>query len=147
MSDRRIGVAAVLAAFLLLGPLAAAGSAEETYRLPPDEIVRILDAPPTPSVSIDPTGTWMLVIDQPSMPSIAELAQPMLRLAGMRINPRTNGRFTTSYNVGLKLQRVSDNAVFPVALPVDARIGSPRWAPDGQRFAFTITGDNGIELW
>ncbi|MHC4991729.1 MAG: S9 family peptidase [Planctomycetota bacterium] len=125
--------------------------AQEAYRQPPQAIVDILDAPPLPGVSIDPTGSHMLLIERPSMPPIRDLAQPMLRLAGMRINPRTNGTFTTSYDIGFTLRALDDDAgpedARRVAMPGGARLGSPAWAPDGSRFAFTVTRDDGIELW
>ena len=99
----------IIAAFLVPGALA-----QESYRKPPQVIVDMLDAPPTPSVSIDPSGLMMLLIDRQNMPSIEDMAQPMLRLAGYRINPKTNGPFTTTYNSGLTLKRISDGKKFSI---------------------------------
>ena len=62
--------------------------AQTPYKTPPQVIVDILDAPPLPSANVSPDRQWLLLLEQRSMPSIAELAQPMLRLAGNRINPR-----------------------------------------------------------
>ncbi len=125
----------------------SAATAEEQYRKPPQVIVDMLEAPLTPRVSIDPTGQMMLLVQPRNMPSIEDLAQPMLRLAGSRINPSTNGNFTTSYNTGLALRRISDNQEFEIVLPPGARLGFPTWSPDGSRFAFLMYKDNGIELW
>lgn len=140
----------VLDAFLfcvMASMLVAGAQAEDVYRLPPKVIVDMLDAPPTPSVSIDPSGQMMLIIDRQNMPSIEDMAQPMLRLAGYRINPKTNGPFTTTYNTALTLKRISDGKEFIIALPDNAKIGTPSWSPDGKRFVFTITTERGIELW
>ncbi len=71
--------------------LCATLAAQEPYKLPPRVIVDILDTPPLPVASVSPDRQWMLLLEQRSMPTIAELAQPMLRLAGNRINPRTTG--------------------------------------------------------
>jgi len=57
-------------------------SAQTPYRTPPQVIVDILDAPPLPSATISPDRQWLLLLEQRSMPTIAELAAPMLRLAG-----------------------------------------------------------------
>ena len=57
------------------------------YRTPPPAIVDILDAEPLPGVSVSPTRDVLALLPRRSMPSIAELAQPMLRLAGVRVEP------------------------------------------------------------
>ena len=86
------------------------------------------------------------------MPTIAELAQPMLRLAGVRINPRTNGPHrttngpTTKYR-NLILKTVADGVERKVTLPPSPAISWIGYSADGRRFAFTQTRDNGIELW
>ncbi|MES2891416.1 MAG: S9 family peptidase, partial [Bacteroidota bacterium] len=62
-----------------------------SYQLPPKDIVDLVLATPTSTVSFDGKGTWMLVMDRSSMPGVEELAQPELRIAGLRINPNTAG--------------------------------------------------------
>src|SRR5580698_4860106 len=57
------------------------------YQTPPKDIADLLLAKPTPSVSIDSKGEWMLLTSRNSYPSVAELAMPELRIAGLRINP------------------------------------------------------------
>jgi dipeptidyl aminopeptidase/acylaminoacyl peptidase len=71
----------------------------------------------------------------------------MLRLAGLRINPATNGPHRASYYVGLELKKLADGSSVRVALPPGARIGIPEWRPDGKAFLFLNTVANGIELW
>lgn len=127
--------------------LPSASAQESTYRKPEPAIVDILEAPPLPFVSLDPTGTTMLLAERQSMPSIADMAQPMLRLAGYRVNPNTNGSHGPRSIVGLSLQRVSDGATTRVDTPDGAGIGFPSFSPSGDRFAFTVTHDDGIELW
>jgi len=46
----------------------------------------------------------MLLMDRPGLPSIEEVAQPELRLAGLRINPRTNGRSRLRSLTGLHIE-------------------------------------------
>src|SRR6185295_14245452 len=74
------------------------------YQRPPQAIIDILDVPPTPQASLSPTRDQLLLIQRPSHPSIADVAAPMLRLAGLRINPQTNGPHLAPYSVGLTLQ-------------------------------------------
>lgn len=118
------------------------------YKMPPKEIVDIVDTPPTPSVSMSPDGKWVLLMERPSMPSIAELSQPELRIAGHRINPKTNGPSRTYSLKNLKLKSISKGDEVSIkGLPSDSQIGSVSWSPDSKNIAFTLTKNNGIELW
>ena len=74
------------------------------YQLPPKAIVDMLDAAPAPTVEASPARDVIAVLERASMPTIADLAAPMHRLAGLRINPRTNGphRSTTYHTITLR---------------------------------------------
>ncbi|HEY9403928.1 MAG TPA: prolyl oligopeptidase family serine peptidase [Pyrinomonadaceae bacterium] len=127
--------------------LLACGVAGQGYRKPPQAVLDVLNSPVTPSVSISPARDQMLLATGVRYPPISDLAQPMLRLAGYRINPSTNGRYLAPYFVALSLKRIADGAEMKVELPAGARVGLPQWSPDGKRFAFTNTVADGIELW
>jgi dipeptidyl aminopeptidase/acylaminoacyl peptidase len=123
-------------------PPAASG-----YLTPPQAIVDILDAPPPPTVELSGSGTAMAIMERPSMPSIAELAQPMLRLGGVRINPKTNGLHRAVRYRSLTIKNPADGTERKVTLPSSPAIGWIGFSPDSARFAFTHTRENGIELW
>ena len=123
-------------------------STDQGYRMPPKTIADIVDAPPTPLVDVGPRGEWLLLMERPNLPSIAELAQPELRIAGIRINPRNNGRSRRRTFKGLTLRRISDQHEREITgLPEGARISNVRWSPDGKHVAFTLTNEENIELW
>jgi dipeptidyl aminopeptidase/acylaminoacyl peptidase len=131
-----------------LGLLAAAPvGGQQGYQKPPRNVLEVLHAPATPTVSVSPTHEYLLLVQGVRYPSIADVAEPMLRLAGLRINPQTNGPHRPPRVVGLTLQTVADGKRRPVPVPKDAHLGQPSWSPDGQRFAFTNTTPAGIELW
>ncbi len=145
---RAAAMAAAVASVLVLAPAAApAPQAEAAYRLPPPEIVRILDAPPTPRVVVSPRGGLLLLVDYEAMPTIAELSRPLLRIAGLRITPDVSGRQMLTFNTGLTLKPVPDGPARPVALPAGIRFGTPAWSPDGTRIAFARRLDDRIEAW
>ena len=76
-------------------------SSNTNYRMPPKAIADLVDAPLPPSVSVSPNQDWLLLMEMPSLPPISELAQPELKLAGLRINPRTNGPSRSYYSTKL----------------------------------------------
>ena len=126
--------------------IASVSLAQEGYRKPPQEIVKILKAPRLPSVSIDPTNRTMMLIHRQTMPTISDMSQPMLRLAGRRINPNTNSRHGNSGLIGLTLKDIESGRETVVDIPDGVRLGFPRWSPDGSKFAFTVTNDDGVWL-
>jgi len=127
--------------------LCASLSAQEPYKLPPRVIVDILDTPPLPGATVSPDHQWLLLLEQRSMPTIAELAQPMLRLAGNRINPRTTGPQLPGAITGLVLKRVSDGMERRIAVQAPAALAFVSWSPDSRTIAFVQTRDSGLALW
>lgn len=129
---------------------AASATAQEIYRQPPAPIAQILDAERTPIVSVGPDPTLLLLQERDAMPSIAELAAPEARLAGLRINPRTNAASRATTYKGLRLLRIGARGAEPerrIPLPAGASVGNISWAPDGRHIAFTMVGDSGLALW
>ena len=135
----------------LLAALVPFASAQEPYKVPPQEVVDIVDAPPTPSVSMSPDGGTMALIERESMPSIAYLSEPILRIAGMRITPAYNSRQVLSFATGLSLKDIKTGVLRRVALPDGFKfasgMGGAAWSPDGARIALTRYVEGGVELW
>jgi dipeptidyl aminopeptidase/acylaminoacyl peptidase len=120
--------------------------AELTYQKPPREILDVLNAPPAPLISVNPPRDYAILMQPVRYPPIAEVAQPMLRLAGLRIDIRTNGRHLPFTCTGYTIKRLADASDIRVATP-GTKLGEPVWSPDGKQFAFTNTTANAIELW
>jgi dipeptidyl aminopeptidase/acylaminoacyl peptidase len=139
-----------LVAGVLLLPFALPLSAQDTdvpYRMPPPELAALVDAPRTPYVSLSPDRSTMLLMQPPSLPSIAEVSAAEARLAGLRINPRNNGPSRGTAFIGLRLRDLEGREREIRGLPGEPRIRNVRWAPDGQHLAFTHERIDGIELW
>ncbi len=118
-----------------------------SYEKPPKEIMDVLNAPAIPATSISPTRDRLAILEPLRYPPIADLSQPMLRLAGTRVNPNNNAPHLTQYAVKLTLKNVSDGRETAVALPAGAKISNPQWSPDGKYIAFGNIAAAGVELW
>ncbi len=127
------------------------------YQLPPKAIVEIVDALPTPGIEISPAGggagkRWMLIEHFSGLPTIADLAQPELRLAGLRFNPKTDGPSRGRYDTSLELQALPNGRAIAISgLPAHAKIRFADWSPDGRKISFVNISDAredaGLSLW
>ena len=145
--------------YLSLGLLAlspARGQTSLEYQKPPKAIIDLVDVLPTPTIELSPDAQaekrWLL-IEQPSgLPSIADLAQPELRLAGLRFNPKTSGPSRGRYLISLKLKALANGEEVAVSgLPTNPKIRFLNWSPDGRKISFVnindSTVDAGLSLW
>src|SRR5919112_266918 len=95
-----------LSALLTLSVAVTFAQDATSYQTPPKALADLVTVPPTPGVSVTGKGDVMLILEQASAPTIAELAQPELKLAGLRMNPANNGPSRARYITGLKLKRI-----------------------------------------
>ena len=122
--------------------------AEEGYKMPPKAIADLVDAPVTPNISISPDKKNILILERASLPSIEELSQPELRLAGLRISPMTNGRSRANSYKGILIQNIKSGKQKKVkGLPKNAKISSVSWSPDSKRIAMSVINGNQINLY
>lgn len=147
MSARRLVLAACLFLASMSGALPARADVASTWQRPRQEILDVLHAPASPSRYLSPAGDYLLLATPLRYPPLSDLAKPMLRLAGVRVNPGSNGRYGGSYLVDFSLVRVSDGASRSIEAPPEARIFNVQWSPGGRHFAFLNEAPGGIELW
>lgn len=144
----RRGSRLVLVALLFWGGSLLSAASATGYRTPSPALAAIVDAPVAPVAVLSPDRQTLLLLHRPDAPSIAELAQPELRLAGLRINPATNGQSRSLFYSGLTLQSLAGGAARRITgLPAGARIGDYEWSPDSRHLALTLVRERGIELW
>ncbi|WP_332856190.1 alpha/beta hydrolase family protein [Duganella sp. S19_KUP01_CR8] len=140
---------------LNLGLMAAspqAGAQEGGYRLPPSALLDIVDAPRAPALSLSPQRNLVAVVQTPPLPGIAEVAQPELKLAGLRINPRTCSSSRFSFGTDLGLLDIATQKESRIrGLPRALRLADLAWSPDQRYLAFShvaYKGERGaVELW
>ncbi|MDH3492415.1 MAG: prolyl oligopeptidase family serine peptidase [Acidobacteriota bacterium] len=139
-------IRSLLTVFALISLCTASGLAQ-SYEKPPKEILDILDAPAFPRASVSPSKDKVALFTPVTYPPISDLAQPMLRLAGLRINPNSNSRSTQDYYLGIELINLPSGDKQMVELPSNVKIVSPEWSADGKHIAFGNITDTKVELW
>ncbi len=118
------------------------------YKLPPKDIADMLLAKPTPGVSVDHKGEWMLFTEANSYPSVEELARPELRIAGLRINPANFAPSRQNFINNLTLRQIAAGKDIKITgLPTPLYAGAVSWSPDDKKIAFTQTTSNRVDLY
>ncbi len=128
----------------------AAPAFGEGYQLPPKPLQAIVDAPRPPQLSVSPRGDRVALVDTPSLPDIAVVAQPELKLAGLRIHPRVRAQSRFSFGSGLSLVDTASGERLAIdGLPSPLSLATLDWSPDQRWLAFNrvdaASGAN--ELW
>ncbi|MCC6262789.1 MAG: S9 family peptidase [Bryobacterales bacterium] len=140
------GMAALVLAGCTLMPVTVNG--QVAYQKPPREILDVLHAPLPPMISVSPQKDRLLLLDRVAYPSIAVLARPMKRLAGLRIDPANNGRHAPTIYTGITIRDVApEGEDRAVSLPPDVTIGETVWSHNGRYFAFPWYRPGHVELW
>ena len=141
-----------ICAGLLLGSPAFAE--EGGYTTPPAPLLKVMRAALPPGTLVDPSGHTLLLIDEEPYPGIDRVAEPYLKLGGVRIEPRTHARHDTSSGYGIRtcvagyrLVDIQTRKERKLVLPANGCAGVPIWSPDGKRFAFDNTFNDHVEVW
>ena len=118
------------------------------YQTPPSEITDVILAKGSPGVLFSDDGNWMIFLERDAFPSVAELALPELRIAGLRITP-TN--FTTSRNRYINkvwIKNVKTNQEITLkGIPANALIDNMGFNPGQNKISFTVTNETASDLY
>lgn len=140
-------IRAALGGVLVLSVSTGAAMAQDGYRLPPQDIVDIVDAPPSPFTTLSPDKRHLLLLHREGLPPVSELARPMERLAGLRLDAETNGRHGPRSVVGLSVIDLDTGEETEIRTPEDAGLSGFTWSPDGSKAAFLVTDADSIGVW
>ena len=122
-------------------------ASDDTWKSPDEDILKILHAPQLPRTSTSPTKTHMLLSDPIIYPTLSELAGPMLKLAGIRVNPKNNYYHGRHGGTSPRVLTIKDGTTVDLNIPDGAEVMSTYWTVDGQRFALAVGFEDRIELW
>jgi dipeptidyl aminopeptidase/acylaminoacyl peptidase len=120
----------------------------DAYQLPPKEIADLLLAKPTPFVRIDSKAEYLLLLGRNSYPSVEELGQPEMKIAGLRLNPLNFSPSRQSPISSITLQSIKSGAPIAITgLPKNLAAGAIAWNPSETKIAFTQSEVNRVDLY
>ena len=120
------------------------------YQVPSSEILDLVEYDRHPSVTYDSDKNFMLFLYRDNYKSIEDLSQQELRLAGLRINPKTNigSRITYYNNIKIKNLKNKRSEIEDInGIPSNPKIANINWSPNQKNIAFTNTTSDGVKLW
>ena len=128
-------------------PAVQSQMAAPTWQQPPRPIDRMLNAPMSPIFAVSPNHRYAVELGQPGLGPISKLAQPEVALAGLTINPNTNGPSVSNIYRWVTVVNLATGDRRAVSLPLTIELNNLRWSRDGRYLAATNVSDRGLELW
>lgn len=120
------------------------------YQTPVPALQALVDAPRPPQLSLSPRRDLVALLQSPALPGIVDVAQPELKLAGTRINPRTYSQSAFSFGTDLWLMEVDTRAEKRIAgLPTPLAVAAMAWSPDQRHIALSHVDKAAgqVQLW
>lgn len=133
---------------------ASLAKATAGYDKPPKEILDVMQAPSSPFPRLSPTSDRILLVSMQDYPSIQRVAEPFLRLAGVRIEPGNHSKHDTAGGYGIpacaqtvSIVKVADGSEKKVDISKLTCVDAPQWSADGKHFFFRDRTATAVELW
>jgi dipeptidyl aminopeptidase/acylaminoacyl peptidase len=156
MASLAISRSSLVLTAVVLSTAAIAAPAERVsgYDRPPQYVLDVLHAPAPPRPILSPTRASALLVSWVQYPPMTQVAEPFLKLAGVRVEPRTRRKHDTPGGYGvapcaqtLSVVDIATRRETPIALPPGGCADGFSWAADGVSFAFRNTSHDSVELW
>lgn len=134
---------------LLSLALICPGIAQEThYQRPPAVIEEVALAKLSPIIRISDNNQWALQLERSPYRSIAKLAQPELKLAGMRISPETFNTSRQAEYTGASLMNIATQEEIKIeGIPDNAVITEASFSPSSNKVALFVEEADGVYLY
>jgi dipeptidyl aminopeptidase/acylaminoacyl peptidase len=107
-----------------------------------------------PEFVLSPNSEKIMLVSWEQYPSIRRVAEPYLKLAGLRLEPKNRSRHDTPGGYGIpscvqniSILDISSQKEISVHLPQNGCISGMIWNADGTRFVFVNTAETSVELW
>lgn len=138
---------AALTGFLLF-LIAQISHAQTDFQIPPKEILELADTKAPATNLISPKNNYLIQLERPLFKSLEELAEPELKLAGLRLNPENFNQSRGNFFTSLKLFTLPQaKEVVVSGLPVQGKLQNLSFSPAETHFVFVLALQNDLQLW
>ncbi len=118
-----------------------------SWSRPPAAIAQLVDAPGAPDAALSPQRHWLVLTTHEPLPSLEVVARPHLKLAGLRIDPKSHGPQLGTKTMAMTLVPLEGGAERAIDVPLPGDWSGPLWSADDRAFALLRRADGGAELW
>lgn len=116
------------------------------YRAPPKAMADLVDAPRQPAAIVSHNKQYIAFAQFPGTLGLADVAKAELKLAGIRINPRTFAPSRDWPIEKIEIRNLATDSNFVASLP-SPRLFSPSWSPDSKLLAIVVEESDGLYPW
>ncbi len=120
---------------------------QNQWKSPSQDILDVLYAPQLPWVWTSPTGKHLVMADPIYYPELAELAGPMHKLAGYRVNPKNNYFHGNHGGTSPRIVEIKSGKEISLNFPEKIELEDVSWTSNGERFALMVNHHDHIGLW
>jgi dipeptidyl aminopeptidase/acylaminoacyl peptidase len=122
--------------------------AQTDYKLPPKQILDLADVKSPPSTLISRNNTWLLMMERPLYKTLEELAEPELKLAGLRMNPENFNVARSSFITSLTIQKLADGIPLTLKnMPQPLKAQYIQISPNENYCSFVQVSPAKLSLW
>lgn len=122
--------------------------AQTVFQNPPQEILNLADVKRPPQTLISRNNRYLALLERPLYKTVEELAEPELKLAGLRINPENFNVSRSNYFTAIAIQKINVNT--PIALsglPTPLRAQYVQLSPGEKYCSFVQVDKTTLTLW
>ena len=119
----------------------------EPWQKAPEPIHSLLQKKRPPLAYVGAHKKWVYEYERPNMPTIQDLQAPIERLAGMKIDPNTNGRSRDRYYTGINRLNLKGKDRQELKLEEGFRFTIFSPSPSGKHAYMTSLTESGYNLW
>ena len=141
--------AIAMACVLLASPAKHASATQDIgYQMPSKALADLVDAKLAPTTRLSPDNNWMAFFERQRIATLAELAKPELKLAGIKLNPDNFSRARPrSKYLSIELKNLETNKVIKLKNLPKGRILAPSWSPNSEYLSFFIEQEKHAKLY
>ena len=119
----------------------------EPWQQAPEPIHSLLQNQRPPMAAVGVNKQWVYEYQRLNMPTLQDLQAPIERLAGMKLDPTTNGRSRDRYYIGLSRFNLKGKKRQELQLAEGFRFTSFSTSPSGDHAFLISLNDSGYNLW